>query len=462
MEQNGTYGTKWEVYGLKLDGVTIPYNKTGTVGTRVAKILIDLNTVNISVDNSNYGSVSSTNLLAVQGSTFTTSGTTLNLSDGRKVTASVKNATGYTTKFTSWAPASGTINVATSITANFSRTINQYTVTYNANGGNGTMSTDTVTYKSPYTTKANEFTRKGYTFKGWNEKPDGTGVDWTSYIGKPWTWTYTKNVTLYAQWTANQYTVTYNANGGTGSMATETIAYNSAYTTKANAFLKTGYTFKGWNEKPDGTGTDWTNYIGKPWTWTYTKSITLYAQWTINSYKIDLNLAINGAPYYYGYDGRVYVGLRVDGKDKGYVEDYGGTYTYGTNWEIYGLKLDGVSVPYKKTGIVEEGKTSIYVNLNTVNIETNDSNYGTVSSTNLLAVQGSTFTTSGTTLSLSDGRKVTASVKNATGYTTKFTSWSIASGTINKATSIIANFSRTINQYTLTVNPNGGTWNNYM
>ena len=62
------------------------------------------------------------------------------------------------------------------------------------------MPTDTVTYNSSYTTRGNQFTREGYTFVGWNEKDDGTGVSWTSYIGKPWTWTYTKNVTLYAQW----------------------------------------------------------------------------------------------------------------------------------------------------------------------------------------------------------------------------------------------------------------------
>ena len=334
-------------------------------------------------------------------------------------------------------------------------TAKKYTVTYNSNGGSGSMATDTVTYGTAYRTKANQFTKTGYTFVGWNEKADGTGSDWTSWIGKDWTWTYTKNVTLYAQWrvnsytlnitgdsgvekitgngsysygvtanvtykiktgyhitstsgttvdgnpdgswtdkagaegavndsweiktcdrkivvhtapntytvkyngngnnggstansthtydvaknltkngfvktgctfvgwntkadgsgtsyadkasvknlsstngatitlyaqwTANKYTVAYNANGGTGTMTTDTVSYGTGYVTKTNAFTRTGYTFKGWNEKADGTGTDWTNWIGKSWTWTYTKNITLYAQWTENQYQLTLN-----------------------------------------------------------------------------------------------------------------------------------------------------------------------------
>ena len=154
-----------------------------------------------------------------------------------------------------------------------------YTVSYNANGGNGSMSTDTISYGKAYTTKSNTFTRTGYTFAGWNENSSGTGSDWTSWIGKPWTWTYTRSITLYAKWKPNTYTVSYNANGGSGSMSTDTISYGEAYTTKSNTFTRNGYTFAGWNENSSGTGSDWTNWIGKPWTWTYTKSITLYAKW---------------------------------------------------------------------------------------------------------------------------------------------------------------------------------------
>ena len=98
---------------------------------------------------------------------------------------------------------SGTIG-AGNVSVKLKYSTNTYTVSYNANGGTGTMSTDTVKYGDNYTTRSNGFSKSNYTFNGWNEKADGSGVSWTSWIGKPWTWTYTKNVTLYAQWKANK------------------------------------------------------------------------------------------------------------------------------------------------------------------------------------------------------------------------------------------------------------------
>ena len=75
-------------------------------------------------------------------------------------------------------------------------------VAYDANGGTGEMTIDTVLYGEKYITKENEFRKEGYTFVGWNEKADGTGVSWTNWIGKPWKWGYTKSITLYAQWSS--------------------------------------------------------------------------------------------------------------------------------------------------------------------------------------------------------------------------------------------------------------------
>ena len=100
---------------------------------------------------------------------------------------------------------------------------NTYTVAYNSNNGTGTMSTDSVKYKQDYVTKANTFTREGYTWNDWNEKADGTGAKWGSRVGETLNWTYTKSITLYAQWTyketptitRNDYnTFTVSAEGG--------------------------------------------------------------------------------------------------------------------------------------------------------------------------------------------------------------------------------------------------------
>ena len=105
------------------------------------------------------------------------------------------------------------------------------------------------------------------------------------------TYTYgAGNGTLVAQWAPNRYTVTYNSNKGSGSMSPDTVTYNTAYKTKKNTFTRTGYTFTGWNEKADGSGTAWTltssgvYEANKTWTWTYTHDITLYAQWKVNTY----------------------------------------------------------------------------------------------------------------------------------------------------------------------------------
>ena len=279
-----------------------------------------------------------------QGETLTSS--TINEGEEATVTSIVPTKPGY--EFVGWANSVDNKTykkgqkfvVERDVTLKAQWKARQYTVAYNANGGTGTMATDTISYGQNYVTKSNGFSWPGHTFKGWNEQANGRGTSWTNYIGKNWTWTYTKNITLYAQWEANRYTVAYNANGGTGTMATDTISYGQNYVTKSNGFSWPGHTFKGWNEQANGRGTSWTNYIGKNWTWTYTKNITLYAQWEANEYTITYNA--NGGSVYptsqqvrYGANftvprptraGYNFVGWRESNGGKRY--EAGGTYTY--------------------------------------------------------------------------------------------------------------------------------------
>ena len=170
----------------------------------------------------------------------------------------------------------------------------KYQVVYDANTGVGSMDTDTVSYGDIFVTKNNGFTKNGYEFTGWNQKSDGTGTSWTNWIGKEWKWTYKKSITLYAQWTPNTYTVTYDANGGTGKMYEDIATYDEYYTTKENVYKKEGYTFIGWNENKDETGVSWTKWIGKKWKWGYTKNVTLYAIWAnliLNNNEITLDMS---------------------------------------------------------------------------------------------------------------------------------------------------------------------------
>jgi len=164
---------------------------------------------------------------------------------------------------------------------------NQYTLTLDANGGafadNSATKTKPVEYKGNYGELASP-ARRGYTFDGWfTAKTDGTKVDANDTVE------ITQNTTIYAHWTANTYKVKYDANGGTGSMDDQNLTYDTEKTLSANAFSRTGYTFTGWNTKADGTGSQFTdkanvlNLTAEP-----NSVVVLYAQWRINSYRVDL------------------------------------------------------------------------------------------------------------------------------------------------------------------------------
>ena len=157
----------------------------------------------------------------------------------------------------------------------------KYTVSYNANGGTGAPTSQTKTYDKALSLSTTKPTRTGYTFKNWNTKSDGTGTSYSAGAS------YTANaaVTLYAQWTANTYTVTYNANGGTGVPANQTKTYGTTLTLSSTKPTRTGYTFKNWNTKSDGTGTSYSAGAS----YTANAAVTLYAQWTANTYTVTYN-----------------------------------------------------------------------------------------------------------------------------------------------------------------------------
>ncbi|HEY5266696.1 MAG TPA: InlB B-repeat-containing protein, partial [Acidimicrobiales bacterium] len=144
------------------------------------------------------------------------------------------------------------------------------TVTFNANGGNGKMVNETNSHGVATALVPNSFTRPGYTFGNWNTAANGSG---TTYANDA-TYPFTSSITLYARWVAN-VTVTFNANGGNGAMASETEPYNVATSLTANAFGQSGYTVDGWNTAANGSGTAYANGATFP----FVTSVTLFAQW---------------------------------------------------------------------------------------------------------------------------------------------------------------------------------------
>lgn len=134
-----------------------------------------------------------------------------------------------------------------------------YTVTYDGNDATGgTAPVDSTEYSSGQTVtvagNTGSLVKTGHTFNGWNT--DRNPAQGTHYnVGA--TFNISGSVTLYAEWTVNQYTLTYNANGGTGT-APEGGTYNyGAQVTVAddNGLVKSGFVFGGWNTASDGTGT---------------------------------------------------------------------------------------------------------------------------------------------------------------------------------------------------------------
>ena len=166
----------------------------------------------------------------------------------------------------------------------------KFTVAYNANGGTGTTASHTCTINGACTLKANGFTRTGYTFTGW--KKDNTGDALAVGASIKNATTSGKTVTYYAQWSINKLTINYNANGGTGTIASHTANYNTNYTLKANGFTRKGYTFTGWNTRADGKGTAHNAGASIKNTSTTNLTITYYAQWRINVVTVKYN--VNG------------------------------------------------------------------------------------------------------------------------------------------------------------------------
>ena len=258
-------------------------------------------TTTINSNSTNMGTVDTSSYNVISGATFTTSGNKLTIKgitsgtttkDLKVVTAT--NKTGYS--FSKWSVASGTTTAATTITATF--TANTYTVAYNGNGATGgSTANTTATYDQSVTIASNGFTKTGYTFAGWTTKSDGSddGYGWTNWKG---TWKYVdgqygianRKLQLYARWTPNKYTISYNGNGATGgSTANTTATYDQNVTIASNGYTRTGYTFAGWTTKTNGTddGYGWTNWKG---IWKYVDGqygiasgkLQLYARWTAN------------------------------------------------------------------------------------------------------------------------------------------------------------------------------------
>ena len=158
-----------------------------------------------------------------------------------------------------------------------------HTVNFVSNGGSGSMADQTSAVATGLS--LNSFTRNGFSFSGWNTMADGSGATYADASN----YAFTANLTLFALWTPNAnppssppattpaqaipHTVTFVANGGSGSMISQTSTVPALLS--SNQFERAGFKFAGWNTSADGSGTrvvDADNYA-------FQADMTLYAQW---------------------------------------------------------------------------------------------------------------------------------------------------------------------------------------
>ena len=161
---------------------------------------------------------------------------------------------------------------------NYSPSLARYTIKYNLNGGKNNKNNPTVYKANSGTIKLKSPTKKGYTFAGWY-----TDSKFKSRI-KTIKGSNKKHYVLYAKWTSNKYSIVFDKNGGKGTMQTlSNCKYGKSYKLTANKFSRKGYTFVGWNTKPNGKGKTYKDKASvKNLTAKKNGTVKLYAIWKKN------------------------------------------------------------------------------------------------------------------------------------------------------------------------------------
>lgn len=167
-------------------------------------------------------------------------------------------------------------NGKTELTESPEVAVTAYSVTYNGNGNDGGTVTDAKAYipGATVTVQKNTFTKKGYQFTEW-QAPEGVTVTDNKFTMPA------KNVTFTAQWTANDVTITFNANGGewaenanvddytlidNNTKASKTYQPSEAVAKIATDPVWNGHTFNGWYVKiPGKTGEEPEKYFITVW-----------------------------------------------------------------------------------------------------------------------------------------------------------------------------------------------------
>lgn len=172
----------------------------------------------------------------------------------------IENVSGYQS-------GTSTVNVLIPIPA-----LKSYSITYNANGGTSAPAKQIKYYGIDLTLSSQKPSRNGYTFLGWATSSTGNvaynpGAKYSSNAP----------LTLYAKWSANSYTIKYNANGGTGAPGNQTKYHGTDLTLSNVKPTRANYNFVGWSDIVSAT----TAKFSPGDKYTSNSGITLYAVWSL-------------------------------------------------------------------------------------------------------------------------------------------------------------------------------------
>ena len=232
--------------------------------------------------------------------TITVNGSSGVLSSPGSVTIYVSNFD--TSRATTFSIAKGTASYTVTLTAVFEPAYPDKTAVITFSGG--ILSTASLPSPNPlsitmtYISSRSRYegtiswkiaSASGYTFTGWspynNNSPYYTSGDAMIFFAGPNDFNSSGYVysTLYACWSANSYTITYNYNGGSGTDTSKTVTFGNSYGELPTP-TKIGYSFKGWYTSASGG-----SRILASTTVTTASNHTIYAQWTISQYNLTYN-----------------------------------------------------------------------------------------------------------------------------------------------------------------------------
>lgn len=187
----------------------------------------------------------------------------------------------FTVHITARDPAGLEDTLKMELTVSSNPVIEKVTITFDKNGADidAVPATKTITSGATIDALPTPPSRAGYTFAGWNTSSNGTGIAFTAATA------VTISDTVYAQWTAGAFTITYNLNGGTNN-SSNPVSYTVTMPAIALANpTKAGFIFAGWFDNTNLTGTEVNSIPAGS-----TGDKTFWAKWTTDGYTITYNL----------------------------------------------------------------------------------------------------------------------------------------------------------------------------